>query len=114
MSQPQHMEALQLANKIRLQHVAIRKQIKAGELTFQQAIDLPYGDRMPITKLFGAYRHTGPRLASLICRAANVREDRAWRDLTDRQQRILMEIGEWWDQGHRTLPWHYNEWRVGA
>jgi hypothetical protein len=114
MSQPQHMEALQLANEIRLQHVAIRKQIKAGEVTFQQAIGLPYGDRMPITKLFGAYRHTGPRLASLICRAANVREDRAWRDLTDRQQRILTEIGEWWDDGHRTLPWHYNEWRVGA
>jgi hypothetical protein len=51
MSQPQHIEALQFANEIRFAHFEIRKQIKAGTITFREAIDLPHGDRLPVWRI---------------------------------------------------------------
>lgn len=112
MSEPQHLQALARANEIRFAHVAIRKQIKAGTITFREAIDLPYGDRLPVWRIFTAYNNAGPRLASQACRAAHVREDRGWRDLTKRQQHVLLNIGEWCDKGHRSMPLDYDAWRI--
>lgn len=39
MTMPQHMEALQRANEVRLERAAIKKQLKAGELSLEELLD---------------------------------------------------------------------------
>lgn len=94
--QPQHMQALGVANRHRFARAKLKRQVKAGQVAVADLLDpavglLPDYEAMPIAELVRAQRHWGEtRTRRLLARLA-IGEKRPIGGLTSRERRALVD-----------------------
>lgn len=92
---PQHLEALSRANEIRLEQVALKREIRAGTTALVEALDRPEAERMTVYALVASQHRWGrARSRRLLARAGITELTRVGR-LTDRQGAALREALGW-------------------
>jgi hypothetical protein len=89
--QAQAMQALLIANTNRLGAAEVRREVAAGVLTIDQALEDPRAQCMPIGRLLCARRGWGPTKANQLLNLHRIWPTRRVRDLTARQRRIIAE-----------------------
>jgi hypothetical protein len=85
------MEALALANTIRIQGVVVRQELRCGVITLAQALADERAGHLPVNRLLCSQRQWGPVKANLVLRPLMIWPTRKVRDLTDRQQALIVE-----------------------
>lgn len=90
---PSHaLAALRRANEVRLEHAAVGREMRAGELTIGEALEDPRAQRMFLGQLVIAKpRWGGARMRKLLKAALGMGSAEQWRveRLTERQRREL-------------------------
>ena len=86
-TQPQH--ALQLANAVRLARVQVRRDIRAGEKSISEVLDLECMQTMQVHDLLCAQHRWGDTRARELLNQLGIRGRKEIRDLTDRQRAEL-------------------------
>lgn len=69
----------------------VRKELNAGLLTVDQALQDPRAGVLTISAVLAAPKWRGPKRANLLCARLNIMPTRRVRDLTDRQKRVIRE-----------------------
>lgn len=105
----QHMDALALANRIRLARAAVKADLRNGEITFAHALDAPCTANMPIAELMMAARRFGRSRTFKTLTRLQISEHRRVRDLTPRQRRLLTSV-----VASGKIPMPVDPWRVAA
>lgn len=93
-SQPH--EALQIANRVRMDGAAVRHEITAGVLSIADALEDPRAAFMPIGRVLCAQVQWGPTRAHRLLTRMNppIWPNRRVRELTVRQRRAIVEALE--------------------
>lgn len=93
---PQHIKALELANRIRLARAQIGREIKAGTLTVEEVLrEQPFGTHTwRVGDLLRAQKRWGRTRARKFLQPLEVHEQRTLERLTDRQRAALIEALE--------------------
>ena len=88
----QHMVALERANQIRLERAAIRRRLKAGELTIAEVLADRPGciDSMRALELIRSLDRYGHKRAARLLQAAEVPLTRTVGRLTERQRQSIV------------------------
>ena len=89
---PQHMRALALGNRIRLERAAALRALFAGTQTVADVIGLECVQSMRVTDLLAGQKRWGAVRARRVLRAAGVSEYRHVCDLTDRQVGAIVAL----------------------
>ena len=92
MTVPQHLQALQSANEIRMGGVTVKREIRAGTLTVAQALHDPRAQNLPVSRVLIARPGWGPARVHAILRRVPVSPIRPVRDLTAREHRHLTQL----------------------
>lgn len=97
---PQHMDALATANRVRLEACDVKREVRAGQITVADALTDPRAGALTIGALLCAQNRWGhTRMRRLLASALGgwLLEERRVRDLTDRQRRALTDAmeGRW-------------------
>lgn len=87
---PQHLVALERANRIRLARADVKRRLAAGTLTLDDALDEWSVGNMLVFELVSARRRWGPACTSKAFAAAGVSETKTVDALTPRQRRVLL------------------------
>lgn len=107
-AQPQHMEALAKANRIRRQMGDAKRRIREGEMTAEELFDPGISGRIAVGDLLCQFPRWGPkrtrRFLDIVCSQNRMRrvEHLAVRRLTDRERVILT------DAVGTTFPFRHN------
>lgn len=88
----QHEVALAKANEIRLARAAIKRRVKAGEVTVAGVLDEECVQSMPVLDLLMAQRRWGLERARRLVRALPAGEALAVGNLTQRQRAMLVSL----------------------
>ena len=90
----QVLEALSLANQVRSDRAALKREIYRGETTVAEVLADPpaFLARMPIGELIRAQALWGPTRSRKLLRRADVRETRRIGELTERQRGLITEL----------------------
>lgn len=91
---PQPLRALSLANRVRSERAAVKRDIHDGRLRVADALDLPCVRSMRVLDLLRAQRFYGPVRCRKLLRRAGVPEHARVAGLTDRQRAALIELTE--------------------
>lgn len=93
LTQPQHMQALEKADRIRLGRAAIKREIKAGVIpaTTILAEPPPVTESMAVSELLCAQMRWGETRARKLLSPLGISENRPLGRLTERQRRMLVE-----------------------
>jgi hypothetical protein len=88
---PQHMQALERANEVRLARAALKRAIAAGERDATEVLlESPWeADSMTISELLSAQRRWGRTRSRKFLLALGVSENKRIGTLTSRQRRLL-------------------------
>jgi hypothetical protein len=89
----QHMDALAIANKVRLARAALKQEITEGTTTVVAVLsEQPTGDlaSMPVYDLLKAQNRWGRMRVLRVLRAVKVGEGKPIGDLTERQRQIIL------------------------
>lgn len=86
----QHLDALALANQVRLARCVDRGRLAAGELTFAAALELPHWQSAMVADLLSAQHYWGSRRVAQALATAGCSPTRRVRDLTARQRDALL------------------------
>lgn len=93
--QAQALRALEIANTSRLGAAEVRREIAAGVLTVDRALEDPRAQCMPIGRLLCARRGWGPTKVNRLLNLHRIWPTRQVRDLTARQRRLISSsVGE--------------------
>lgn len=88
----QREESLALANTIRIAAAVVRRQVEAGELTLDEALEHPDAQATKVGRLVVAVPRVGVKKTHRLLRDAGIMSgDRRVRDLTARQRTALVE-----------------------
>ena len=102
---PQHMQALERANSIRLRRAEIKRQVASGALTVEEVIIEPPEEalNMTIAELLGAQRRWGTTRTAGFLADIGMPETKTLGSLTERQRSVLCALGisTSWLEGRR-------------
>lgn len=87
----QSLQALALANPIRIAGAQVRAEVTTGQLSIVEALYDSRAGCLPIGRLLCAQHYWGPAKANALLRVYHIWPTRRVRDLTDRQKQILAE-----------------------
>jgi DNA-binding transcriptional ArsR family regulator len=89
---PQHLRALERANKVRLARAELKRAIARGERDAAEVIcDCPWqATSMSIAELLTSQRRWGPTRARKFLIPLRIAEDKELGTLTERQRRLVM------------------------
>jgi predicted DNA binding protein len=92
----QQHEALQIANRVRMDGVIVRQEIAAGILSIAEALDDPRAGHMTIGRVLCSQRRYGPSRAHRMLTRMNppIWPTRRVRDLTERQRKLIVQALE--------------------
>jgi len=92
MTEPQHMQALARANRVRLARAELKRSIGRGEVDVAEVIrDCPWEtESMTLAELLTSQRRWGRTRARKLLRAVGLREDKRIGTLTPRQRSVLI------------------------
>lgn len=92
--QPQHLNALELANRIRLARSKLKRRIHAGELSIGEVLtDIPEAMRsMQVLDLLMSQRRWGRARSRRVLTATGIPEQKHLETLTDRQRGALLAV----------------------
>jgi hypothetical protein len=92
-SQPQHIRALERANRVRLARANLKRRIADGELAVADVIlSRPWeAETMPVCDLLLSQRRWGHQRARKVLSAIPLSETKELRSLTERQRRALAQ-----------------------
>lgn len=82
----QRLDALERSKRIRADSAQVRREIMAGLLTIEQALDDPRAGVLTVQRLLSARPAWGPRKTQILLDGMNISPVRRVRDLTDRQR----------------------------
>lgn len=90
----QHMQALQVANEVRLARAALKRSIRAGERDAAEVVlTCPWmAETMPLGELLRSQKQWGHARARKLLRSAGLGETKALNALTQRQRMMLSEL----------------------
>ena len=93
---PQHMDALALANEVRLKRSALKGEVARGEVSVVDVIAEPpeCARSMGILELLMAQHRWGRTRSLRVLRRVQMLETKALGAMTDRQRRALLEVLE--------------------
>lgn len=91
---PQPLRALSLANRVRSERAAVKRDVHDGRLRVADALDLPCVRSMRVLDLLRAQRFYGPVRCRKLLRRAGVPEHARVAGLTVRQRAALIELTE--------------------
>jgi hypothetical protein len=88
---PQHMQALEYANRIRLARAALKRSVKVGEVTAADVIRTcpPEAESMSVSELLRAQRRWGRTRSRKFLLTLSLSENRQLGRLTERQRLLL-------------------------
>lgn len=91
---PQHMQALELANRVRLARATLKRRVGTGELTAAEVIvTCPWeAESMPIMDLLMSQRRWGRTRCRKFLTSIRMSETKTVGSLTDRQRRTLAAL----------------------
>jgi hypothetical protein len=91
---PQHMQALELANRVRLARADLKRRIGKGELTAADVIvTCPWeAETMPISDLLMSQRRWGRTRCRKFLTSIEMSENKKIGSLTERQRRTLAAL----------------------
>lgn len=92
--EPQHLQALREANKIRLGRSDVKKKVAAGKLTLVEAATHKQCKNMTIMELLRSQKRWGTQRAIKWLSKNEIRQRRACGDLTERQLGLLATLDE--------------------
>ena len=87
----QHMDALAIANTIRLGRSKLRKRVKAGELTVPEAADHPHAASATVYEVLKWQHKWGHARAARLLRQVAIPESKRCDSLSTRQRQALEE-----------------------
>jgi hypothetical protein len=92
----QSIRALEKANRVRLDGAAIKRELRAGRLTFEQALGRPEAARLTAWHLVRAVPKVGRVKAGKALAVARIPSSKRVGALTDRQREALRQaLGRW-------------------
>ncbi len=91
---PQHMQALELANRVRLARATLKRRVGAGDLTAAEVVvRCPWeAESMPIMDLLMSQRRWGRTRCRKFLTSIQMSETKSIGSLTERQQRTLAAL----------------------
>ncbi len=91
---PQHMQALELANRVRLARATLKRRVGTGDLTAAEVIvTCPWeAESMPIMDLLMSQRRWGRTRCRKFLTSIRMSETKTVGSLTDRQRRTLAAL----------------------
>lgn len=91
---PQHMEALALANRVRLARAELKRRIATQQTTVVDVIlDCPWqAESMTISDLLTSQRRWGQARCRRLLLTVGIQENKKLGTLTDRQRRLLADV----------------------
>jgi hypothetical protein len=91
---PQHMQALQRANEVRLARAELKRRIAAGEVSAAEVIlDCPWeAASMPVADLLTSQRRWGATRCRRLLAGIPITETKPVGTLTDRQRQALAQV----------------------
>jgi hypothetical protein len=91
---PQHMQALELANRVRLARAALKRRVGASDLTASEVIvACPWeAESMPIMDLLMSQRRWGRTRCRKFLTSIQMSETKTVGSLTERQRRTLAAL----------------------
>ena len=91
---PQHMQALELANRVRLARATLKRRVGSGEMTAAEVIvTCPWeAETMPIMDLLMSQRRWGRTRCRKFLTSIQMSETKRVGSLTDRQRRTLAAL----------------------
>jgi hypothetical protein len=91
---PQHMKALELANRVRLARAALKRRVGAGDLTAAEVVvTCPWeAESMPIMDLLMSQRRWGRTRCRKFLTSIQMSENKTVGALTERQRRTLAAL----------------------
>jgi hypothetical protein len=91
---PQHMQALELANRVRLARATLKRRVGSGELTVAEVIvTCPWeAESMPIMDLLMSQRRWGRTRCRKFLTSIRMSETKTVGSLTERQRRTLAAL----------------------
>ena len=89
--EPQHMQALARANRVRLARAALKREIAAGRRTATEVVrECPWeAESMTIAELLASQRRWGKARSRKLIVSAGLTETKRLGTLTERQRRLL-------------------------
>lgn len=92
---PQHMDALAEANRVRLRRAALKRAVKAGEISLAELLGDEAAQSMTITEALMAQNRWGRARAAKVLSPRQITGTRRVGSLTERQRaEILVAVGE--------------------
>lgn len=88
-TRPQHLDALDRANEKRLAGAALKRALKAGEITIGEALNDPAAGHLEVEVLLRAMTRWGRVRAQAVLAAEAVSVTKRVEDLTDRQRAAI-------------------------
>jgi len=91
---PQHMQALQRANEVRLARAELKRRVAAGEVSAAEVIlECPWeAESMPVADLLTSQRRWGTTRCRRLLAGIPITETKAIGALTERQRLALAEV----------------------
>jgi hypothetical protein len=88
---PQHMQALQRANEVRLARAELKRRIGSGAMTVSEVILIcpPEAGSMPIGELLMSQRRWGAARCRRFLEDIGMPETKSVASMTERQRRVL-------------------------
>jgi hypothetical protein len=83
---PQHLQALQLANRSRMAGSAVKRELDQGEITIAEALEDPRAGSVKIVELLAAQYRWGAWRARRLLADEMISEHKRVRELTARQR----------------------------
>jgi hypothetical protein len=105
---PQHMQALQRANAVRLARAELKRRVALGEITAAEVIiDCPWEARsMTVAELLTSQHRWGTTRCRRVLQAVPMSENKTVGSMTDRQRRALAALLEQPAAGQQERPPH--------
>ncbi len=88
---PQHLAALARGNRIRLESAAVKRELRDGVVSLDEAIHDPRAGCLPVFDLVAAQYGWGPDGTSRLLERLRIRETKRVRELVPRQLAVIVE-----------------------
>ncbi len=89
---PQHLRALAQANAVRDARSIVKRRMRAGEITLEEAIGHPAVASMTVFDLLSSQRRWGRERTARFLAVVAIRETKACGSLTARQRELVVRL----------------------
>ena len=91
LTEPQHIQALNLANRIRLARADLKRQVRAGNVSLSEALNHPDVGNMSVSELLQAQHRWGQGRTRKFLSSNGIGENRTIGRMTDRQKDLVAQ-----------------------